>query len=176
MEIGYQFKNPWLNFPSLILNKFQLIHGHWLGKGACHVWYGFKAERKNETYQEKLVNTVFSWVENWGFQILNTFTNRLHSTWSNKMGGKFNCSLLCSWQSEQISKVKLTWNDNWVWNYGLKTNFSPFIDPPKAKPHQLWQRKNLLKCKLTYGREDENWQGNLRRQLSKGFSTFTNFC
>ena len=120
MEIGYQFKNPWLNFPSLILNKFLLIHGHWLGKGACHVWYGYKAERENETYQEKLVNTVFSWVENWGFQILNTFSNRLHSTWSNKMGGKFNCSLLWSCQSEQISKVELTWNDNWVWNYGLK--------------------------------------------------------
>ena len=85
--------------------------------------YGYKTEKMkidSETYQgnwgllEKLVNTVFSWVENWGFQILNTLINRLHSTWSNKMGGKFNCSLLWSWQSEQIAKVELTWNDNWV--------------------------------------------------------------
>ena len=89
------------------------------------------------------------------------------------MGGKFNCSLLWSWQSEQISKVELTWNDNWVWNYGLKTNFSPFIDPPKSKPHQLLQRKNLLECKelviggMDYGYkaekmkiDSETYQGN----------------
>ena len=116
------FKYPWLNFPSPTLNKFLSFHRYYKvltpptttteeSPKKCKEFvigrmdHGYKDVRMKidrETYQEnllnflveKLVNSVFSWVENWGFQILSTFISWLHSTWSNKMGGKFNCSIM----------------------------------------------------------------------------------